>query len=109
MKTEYVITINKGNSRIWMKPILERIEKRSKEEARRLAYLDLELPSFVDDMCMDIVDWDGGCGMQRVEVNAKRIVREVAEENTLPLEEIRRKSCTRGNHCIRDIRSRRKH
>ena len=39
-------------------------------------------------MCMDIVDWEGGCDMQRVEVNVKGIVREVAE---LPVEEDKEK------------------
>ena len=50
--------------------------------------LDVELPSFVDDMCMDVIDWDGGNGtnMQQVEVEVKRVVREVAEECALPLE-----------------------
>ena len=22
---------------------------------------DIEVPSLVDDMCMDIIDWEGGC------------------------------------------------
>ena len=35
-------------------------------------------------MCIDIVDWEGGCDMQNVEANVKRIVREVAEEYRLP-------------------------
>ena len=48
--------------------------------------VDVELPSFVDDMCNDIVVWEGGCNMQRVETNVKRIVGEVARENNLPLE-----------------------
>ena len=42
------------------------------------------MPSFVDDMCAGIIDWDGGNNMERVEVEVKRIVREVAGENNLP-------------------------
>ena len=48
--------------------------------------VDVELPSFVDDMCTDIVVWEGGCNMDRVETNVKRVVREVAEEYLLPIE-----------------------
>ena len=50
---------------IWMAPILEKVEARMKEEAGRIRGLryqhvvDVEIPSFVDDMCMDIVDWEG--------------------------------------------------
>ena len=44
------------------------------------------MPSFVDDMCVDIIDWEGVSNMQRVEADIKRIVWEVAEENNLPLE-----------------------
>lgn len=40
------------------------------------AEVDVELLSFVGDMCMDIVVW--AYNMQRVEANVKRIVREVA-------------------------------
>lgn len=49
--------------------------------------VDVELPSFVDDMCMDIVAWKGNNNMQRTKVNGQRIVREVVEECKLPLEE----------------------
>lgn len=49
--------------------------------ARNQHEVDVEVPSFVDDRCMDIVDWGGGNGnMQLIEANVKRIVREVAEE-----------------------------
>ena len=48
--------------------------------------LDVEMPSFVDDMCTDIIDWEGGDNMQQVEVEAKRIVWEVVEECQLQLE-----------------------
>ena len=44
------------------------------------------MPSFVDDMCADGIDWDGNKNMQRVENDVKRIVREVAEECNLPIE-----------------------
>ena len=37
-------------------------------------------------MCIDVIDWDGEVDMQAVEVNVKRIVKEVAEECSLPLE-----------------------
>ena len=41
---------------------------------------------FVDDMCIDIIDWDGSRNMQRVEADIKRIVREVAEESNMQIE-----------------------
>ena len=67
---------------IWMALILRRMEERVKAGTG----LDVELPSFVDDMCFDTVDWEGVSNMQRVEADIKRIVRKVAEENHLPLE-----------------------
>ena len=67
---------------IWMEPILRRMEERVKAGIG----LDVEMPSFVDDMCVDIVDWEGVRNMQQVEVDIKRIVRKVAEENNLHLE-----------------------
>ena len=83
---------------ILMAPVLEGIEKRMKEEAgggggggagrvrQNQGNVNVEVPSFVDDMCIDIVDWEGGCNMQKEVVNFKRIVREVEEECRLPLE-----------------------
>ena len=68
-----------------MTPILERMETRVTENTS----LDVELPSLVDDMCMDIINSEGGNGINmqsQVEVGVKRIVREVAEECRLPLE-----------------------
>lgn len=47
----------------------------------------MELPFFVNDMYMDIIDWEGVCNMQRVETSIKMIVREVTEEYKLTLEE----------------------
>ena len=69
---------------IWMAPILEKMEMRLKEEVG----LDIEIPSFVDDIYMDIIDREGGNGinMQRIEAEVKRVVREVAEACKLPLE-----------------------
>ena len=37
---------------IWMAPILVKIEERVKEATE----LDMEIPSFVDDMCADVID-----------------------------------------------------
>ena len=37
--------------------------------AGRDVVVDVELPSFVDDRCEDIVVWEEGCNMQRVEAN----------------------------------------
>ena len=67
-----------------MAPILERMEARLKEEVG----LDVELPSFVDNIYIDITDRDSdnGISIQWVEVEVKRVVREVAEECELPLE-----------------------
>ena len=49
---------------IWMAPILEKIEQRMKEEVGRVGQMrneiDVELPSFVDDMLIDMVNWEGG-------------------------------------------------
>ena len=76
---------------IWMAPILENMEEKLREEAgegagvtRANAEVDVEIPSFVDDMCTDIVVWEEG-NMQRVEAKVKRIVRSVAEEYNLPI------------------------
>ena len=73
---------------IWMAPILKKMEARVRKKAgeEAVAVVDTELPSFIDDMCADIVVWEGGGNMQRVESNVKRIVGEVAEECRLPLE-----------------------
>ena len=75
---------------IWMAPIMEKIEKRMKEELGRVGRMrdeiDVELPSFVDDMLIDMIDWEGGANMQMIETNAKKIIYEVAEECKLPLE-----------------------
>ena len=40
----------------------------------------------VDDICMDIVDWEANNNMAEIEASVKRIVPEVAEEFKLPLE-----------------------
>ena len=56
---------------------MEKMEEKIKKQTR----LDVELPSFVDDMCMDIIDWEGGTNMQQ-----SRGEGEVAEECKLPLE-----------------------
>ena len=80
---------------IWIAPILEKLEEKLRENAgagagasgvRAEAQVDVELPSFVDDMCTDIVVWEGGCNMDRVEANVKRVVRELAEECQMPIE-----------------------
>ena len=60
---------------IWMAPILGGMERIREKVgigvgmAGRDAVADVELPSFVDDMCEDIVVWEEGCSMQRVEAN----------------------------------------
>ena len=68
---------------IWIVPILDKKEKTIKKEAGNV---DIEILSFVDDMCMDIIDLEGGCNMQKVEVNVQRITQEVANECRLALE-----------------------
>ena len=80
---------------IWMAPILKGMEEKLRDRAgagRADAVVDVELLSFVDDMCIDIVIWEG-CddNMQRVEANVKRIVREVAEECNRQSRPIRKK------------------
>ena len=76
---------------IWMAPIIENMEEELREEAGEGAAVtkanvevDVELPSFIDDMCTDIVVWEEG-NIQRVEAKVKRIVRSVAEEYNLPI------------------------
>ena len=44
---------------IWMAPILEKMEAKLREEVG----LDIEVPSFVDDICMDLIDRDEGSGI----------------------------------------------
>ena len=72
------------SSLIWMAPILAQMQKRVKEEVG--SEVDVEIPSIADNMCTDIVDWEGGCNMPRVEANIKTIIKEVADECNLPLE-----------------------
>ena len=57
---------------IWMAPILQKIEERVKVGID----LDMEIPSFIDDIYMDIIDREGDndISMQRVEVEVTRIV-----------------------------------
>ena len=43
-----------------MAPILGKIAWWVRDEAG--AGVDVKLPSFVDDMCMDIADWEGDDG-----------------------------------------------
>ena len=52
---------------IWMAPILERMEEELRSKAGlgagaagADAIVDVEFPSFVDDMCADMVIWEGG-------------------------------------------------
>ena len=45
---------------IWMAPILQKMEERVNAGTG----LDVQMPSFVDGMCTDIVDWEGGRNMQ---------------------------------------------
>ena len=66
---------------IWMAPIFRKMEERVKEETG----LDVEISSFGDDRCADVIDSDGSRNMQRVEVEVKRIVHEVAEESNMPI------------------------
>ena len=75
---------------IWMAPILGEDGKEDERGSRSWdgsgSGRGTAIPSFVDGMCTDIVVWEGGCNMQRVETNVKRIVREVAEECKFPIE-----------------------
>ena len=85
---------------IWMAPILKKLKARLRENAGVRARVgagnragaevvvetDVELPSFVNNMCADIIVWERGCNMNRVEDNVKRTVWEVAEECQLPIE-----------------------
>ena len=82
---------------IWMAPILEKMERKLKEGAGggagvagANAEVDFEVPSFVDDMCIDIISREGinnnNTDMQLMETNVKRIVREVAEASRMPIE-----------------------
>ena len=67
---------------IYMAPIIKDMERRLKQE---IDY-DIEIPSYIDDITIDLVDWQRGIDMARVVAKAKRIAWEVAEEYRLPLE-----------------------
>ena len=43
-----------------MAPILRKMEERVREGTN----LDVEMPSFVDNMCADMIDWGGDSNMQ---------------------------------------------
>ena len=83
---------------IWLAPILTKLEERVREGTG----LDVEMPSFVDDMCADVIDWEGDTNMQLMEMDVKRIVREVEECNlpggTTPQEKPKKEEC-RGEVC----------
>ena len=78
-----------------MAPILEKIERRLREEVGTVGQvrnkIDVELPSFVDDMLVDMVNWEGGASMQSIETNAKRIIYEFADKCNYHWRERRRK------------------
>ena len=79
---------------IWMAPILEEMEKRIKWELG----VDIDLPSYVDDIHLGIYDWKNrGTRMEETGEDdndaeelmdrGNRVLKEVAEERGLPLEE----------------------
>ena len=78
---------------IWMAPILEEIERRVREEVG----VEIELPSYVDDIHLWIYDvgrrgarahdaQEEGEGVRELLARADRVIKEVAEERGLPLE-----------------------
>ena len=79
---------------IWMAPILEEMAKRIKWELG----VDIDLPSYVDDIHLGIYDWknrgkrveemgeDNNAAEELIE-RANRVLKEVVEERGLPLEE----------------------
>ena len=73
---------------IYMAPILHDMEQ---QLASRLEWrgkrLDLELPSYVDDIMASLMDWDGRRDMSRVLTHANSIITEVATRWELPLEQ----------------------
>lgn len=79
---------------IWMAPILEEMERRIREEVR----VDIELPSYVDDIHPEIYDHKRrGAGIQHLDEDgeaigalmgrANQVLKEVALEKGLPLED----------------------
>src|SRR4029077_3195003 len=76
---------------IWMAPILEEMERR----VREVTGVDIKLPSYVDDIHLGIYDWSGRGreeeGLEGHEedllARASTVVKEVAEEFGLPLED----------------------
>ena len=78
---------------IWMAPILEEMERRVREEVG----VEIELPSYVDDIHLGIYDTyrrgarihdaqADGEGVRELLTRAEKVVKEVATERGLPLE-----------------------
>ena len=78
---------------IWMSPILEEMERQVREEVG----VEIELPSYVDDIHLGIYDTHrrvarihdaqvDGEGVRELLARADRVVKEVAAERGLPLE-----------------------
>ena len=72
---------------IYMAPILEDMEEKlAQETGFGGRIIDIELPSFVDDIIASFIDWDGTRDMKAVLEKSKYIVAEVAYSWDLPLE-----------------------
>ena len=72
---------------VYMAPILDEIESRlTQETAWRGKTLDVECPSFVDDIMASLMDWEGTRDMSRLIEKTKGIVEEIANKWNLPLE-----------------------
>ena len=91
---------------IFMAPILEEIEERLTQESTwRGKTLDVECPSFVDDIMASLMDWEGTRDIGWLVEKANKIVTEVAGKWRLPLEEskteslILRRKRKRGGIC----------
>ena len=83
---------------IWMAPILEDMERR----VRKVTGTDIELPSYVDDIHLGIYEWTGKAAGTRDDglyyneeellTRASTIVKEVASECELPMEDSKEES-----------------
>ena len=72
---------------IYMATILDEIEQRlTQETAWRGKTLDVECPSFVDDIMASLMDWEGTRDLNLTVEKAKKIVEKVASKWNLPLE-----------------------
>ncbi|KAF8451476.1 hypothetical protein BDZ91DRAFT_802702 [Kalaharituber pfeilii] len=76
-----------------MAPTIEKMERRLREVATGV---EVEVPSYVDDLAATILDWHGYWNIARLREEVKMAMAEVAEEDQIPLEESKWEMITFG-------------